>query len=466
MQRRRTVRPLRLALALALIALGLPWSPLGAVEDPKDPASTQVPEPTTEVEETSEKEADPAHSRRIEYDGKVTIFRIPISGMIDLGLAPFVERVAAEAAEAENGVLLLDIDTFGGRVDAAVLIRDALFEAEVPTIAHINPRAISAGALISLACNIIAISPGGTIGAATPITGGGTEPPEAVGEKFMSYMRTEFRATAERRGRDGNVAEAMVDSDTYVRGISQKGKLLTLTNETALKTGIADYEVESLDALLAELEIADSEVRDRELNWAEKIARVVTGTALTSMLLSFGMLGILMELYSPGWGIPGTIGVVCLTVFFLGHYVVNLAGHEEILLFFLGVVLLGIEVFVIPGLRHRRPRRRTVRPRLDPDVAGRSRPAHLLGPRLPAGRVDDPVDVDADDIRRHLPHREVLPAHADRAPLRPRRRAADRRGLRLPLRRSRGRRSLHRWPGRSADRPATGGEDPDRGAPP
>jgi membrane-bound serine protease (ClpP class) len=281
-------------------------------------------------------------------ENQTVIYRIPIDGVIDLGLAPFVSRVVVEA-ERDDAVVLLDINTFGGRVDAAVLIRDTLVDAPVKTVAFIHPRAISAGALISLACETIAITPGGTIGAATPITGGAAEEPEAADEKMMSYMRTEMRATAERRGRNPDIAEAMVDPDKVVDGISEKGKVLTLTTEEAIKTKIADHVVDDVDALLETLGLGEARVIDARLNWAETIARAVSNPMVTSLLLSLGMLGVMLELYQPGWGLPGTLGVICLGLFFFGHNVVQLAGFEEILLFVLGLGLIALELLVIPG---------------------------------------------------------------------------------------------------------------------
>jgi membrane-bound serine protease (ClpP class) len=278
------------------------------------------------------------------------VFVIPVDGTIDLGLAPFVSRVL-EAAEAEDrAVVLLDINTFGGRVDAAVLIRDALIESEIHTVAVINPRAISAGALISLACETIAIVPGGTIGAATPIQGGGGEEPEAADEKVMSYMRTEMRATAERRGRRGDIASAMVDPDVAVDGIVEKGKVLTLTSEMALETGIADMEVESLEDTLSQLGLTEAPREVAAINWAERIARFVSEPMISSLLLSLGFLGIMIELYQPGWGIPGTVGALALGIFFFGHHVVMLAGWEELLLLLLGAALIALEILVIPGV--------------------------------------------------------------------------------------------------------------------
>jgi membrane-bound serine protease (ClpP class) len=278
-----------------------------------------------------------------------TVFRVPIEGTVDLGMAPFVDRVVEEASSMEGAVVLLDIDTFGGRVDAAVLIRDTLLEAPVKTVAFIHPRAISAGALISLACEVIVIAPGGSIGAATPISGGGTEEPTAVDEKYMSYMRTEMRTTAETRGRRGDVAEAMVDREVEIEGVVAKGKVLTLSTDEALELGIADYRAGTLEQALEVLDLSGATVEARAMNWAETIARAVSEPVVSSLLMSLGFLGLLIELYHPGWGLPGSLGVLALGTFFFGHHVAQLAGWEELLMFAVGAALMAVEVFVIPG---------------------------------------------------------------------------------------------------------------------
>lgn len=281
---------------------------------------------------------------------QATVFRLPIEGTVDLGMAPFVSRVVDEAAGMEDAVVVLDIDTFGGRVDAAVLIRDTILETRVRSVAFIHPRAISAGALISLACEEIVMAPGGSIGAATPVSGGGGgEEPTAVGEKYLSYMRTEMRATAESRGRRGDVAEAMVDRDVEIEGVVAKGKLLTLSTGDALALEIADYEAATLEEALEVLNLSGATVEDRTMNWAEVIARAVSEPVVSSLLMSIGFLGILIELYHPGWGLPGSLGALALGTFFFGHHVANLAGWEELLLFALGVALVAVEVFLIPG---------------------------------------------------------------------------------------------------------------------
>jgi membrane-bound serine protease (ClpP class) len=166
---------------------------------------------------------------RASTEAAPVVFVAPVKGTVDLGLAPFIDRVLDEAERGGVAAVVLDIDTFGGRLDAAVTIRDRLLASRVKTIAFVHPRAISAGALISLASEKIAMSGGSTIGAATPVQmqpGVGAVP---VDEKTVSYVRKEFHATAQERGRPVELAEAMVDPAVDVTGVSLPGKLLTLT---------------------------------------------------------------------------------------------------------------------------------------------------------------------------------------------------------------------------------------------
>lgn len=287
---------------------------------------------------------------RLAWPDQPVVYVVPITGAIDLGLAPFVSRVLEEAAEAQATVVILDINTFGGRVDAAVLIRDALLQARVRTVAFINKRAISAGALISLAAETIAMADGGTIGAATPVAVGVPGgPAQPVAEKTVSYMRKEFRATAESRSRPPLLAEAMVDADVEVPGVVEKGKLLTLTTTEALEHRLADLRANSLTALLQALALADAELRTASPTWAETLVRFLTHPVTSSLLMTLGILGLIVEMRTPGFGIPGVLGLMSLGLFFWGHWLVRLAGWEELLLVGLGIMLLALEVFVIPG---------------------------------------------------------------------------------------------------------------------
>ena len=278
------------------------------------------------------------------------VYVAPIEGMIDLGLAPFVQRVLSEATKEGAAAVILEINTFGGRVDAAVLIRDALLNARVPTVAFINKRAISAGALISLAAEKIFMANGGTIGAATPVQMGQPgAPAQPVEEKTVSYVRKEFRATAEARKRPPLIAEAMVDVDVEIPGLIEKGKLLTLTTEEALKHKIADLRAETLESVLEQLGLAGAQVRRVSPNWAEGLVRFLTNPIVSSLLMTVGMLGIFLEIRTPGFGLPGGLGIASLALFFWGHWLVQLAGWEEMLLVASGFVLLILEIFVVPG---------------------------------------------------------------------------------------------------------------------
>ncbi|WP_437477575.1 NfeD family protein [Sorangium sp. So ce1014] len=283
--------------------------------------------------------------------GKVTV--VAIAGAIDLGLSPFLERVLA--AQGEGDLLVLDISTLGGRIDAALAIRDALLRARARTVCWVNPRAISAGALISLACDVIAVAPGATLGAATPVQLGEGGEMKPVAEKIVSYMRKEMRATAEAKGRRGDIAEAMVDADAEVPGLDEKGKLLTLDGAQALAWGVAEVQAGSEAELFGALgRPPPGEIARPRPSFAEELARFLSDPTLSGILMTLGMLGILLELYAPGHGVSLAVGLSCLALFFFGHHVVKLAGWEEIALFVAGAILIAVEILapghVVPGV--------------------------------------------------------------------------------------------------------------------
>jgi len=288
--------------------------------------------------------------------GTRRIVVVDIKGMVDLGMLSFVQRVIGRTKPTD--LVIIDVDTLGGRVDAAIRIRDALLRAKGKTLAFIHPRAISAGALISLACDVMIMAPGGSIGAATPITvSGGKASP--VGEKFVSYMRKEMKATAEAKGRRGDLAEAMVDMSTDVKNVSpelkesisglKKGKLLTLTTKEALSLELVEGTATSFDDLVGQLDLKGVPVVRPTENWAEKLARFLINPALTGILMIVGMLGIFIEMRTPGFGAAGILGITCLAVVLFGHKIAGLGGWEPVLLFGLGVVLLFVEIFITPG---------------------------------------------------------------------------------------------------------------------
>lgn len=293
------------------------------------------------------------------YSAEQTVYRVPIQGVIDLGLPTFIERIVNEAEKNQVQAIIFDIDTFGGRVDAATQIKDAILDSDVPTIAFINRRAISAGALISLSCEKIYMTGAGTIGAATAVDMSGNK----ASEKVISYMREEMASTAENRNRNTEIAKCMVDEDlsfthvvidddsievTDLEG-RKEGKLITLTTEQAIKYKMADGSAEDFDELLTLVELTNAEVKTFSENWSENLVRFLTNPVVASLLTTFGFLGILFELQSPGWGIPGTFGAVCLTLSLSASVIVKLATKSDLLIVLLGFGLLMVEAFLIPG---------------------------------------------------------------------------------------------------------------------
>ena len=287
------------------------------------------------------------------------VYRIPIEGTIDLGLPPFIQRTL-EDAESNNATLVIfDINTFGGRVDAATQIKDAILGADITTVAYINRRAISAGALISLSCEKIFMTGGGLIGAATAVDMSGKK----GSEKVISFMREEMASTAERRGRSKDIARGMVDEELnfthlVVDGDSilvndiegrKDGKLISLTTDQAIKYGIADGTAETIDALLDSLGYGSAQIIESTENWSENIVRFLTNPVVASLLTTFGFLGILFELQSPGWGIPGFVGLTCLILSLSVSYIAQLATMSDMIFILTGLSLMLLEMLVIPG---------------------------------------------------------------------------------------------------------------------
>ncbi|MEP0861225.1 MAG: nodulation protein NfeD [Ignavibacterium sp.] len=274
-----------------------------------------------------------------------TVYLGFIEGDIDLGLAPYITRVINEAEKNNADAIIFKINTFGGRVDAATQIKDAILSSKVKTIAFVNNRAISAGALITLSCNVIVMAPGSNMGAATVVDQTG----QKVGEKYQSYMRSEMRSTAEKNGRPTDIAQAMVDERIVIPGLCDSTQLVTLTSEEAVKYKMADTILTRLDDVLSYIGMKEAKIIDVRSNWAEDVVRFLNNPIIASILIMIGFFGLLAEIKTPGWGLPGTAGLIALALFFGSSYILQLASIVEILMFVAGVVLLLVEIFVIPG---------------------------------------------------------------------------------------------------------------------
>ena len=279
--------------------------------------------------------------------GLARTYLVPIEGEIDPALAVFVDQALARAeAEGASGVAFL-IDTPGGRVDAAIKISDRILETPLPTLAVVK-NAFSAGALIALSAEQVAMLPGSEIGAALPVKVIPGVKYEAADRKVISAMKGKFRAVAEARGRPARIAEAMVDPEIEIEGLTKKGEPLTLSAAKAVELGVADFEAATLAEALKKAGFAPETLRV-EPGARVRAARFLTSSTVAAVLLAVGVLGLVIEALTPGFGIPGTVGLVALGLYFLGGYLAGMSGVLEVLLFFAGVLLLLAEIFLIPG---------------------------------------------------------------------------------------------------------------------
>ena len=277
--------------------------------------------------------------------GDGPVYRVTIDGMIDTALAAYVERALEDADQAGASLVVFDVDTFGGLLDAADGIRKAILSSGVPTVAVIDRNAASAGALIAYANDKIVFVPGASMGAATAVDQAGEYAPE----KVQSYTRGLMRATAEATGRDPRIAEAMVDENLAVEGVVEKGQLLTLSSDEALRLGVADAVLPSADAVVDALGAADREQVAHSASRAERVLRFLGSPAVASLLLMMMMGGLYFEIQTPGVGFAGAVALVGAAAFFAPHYLLGLVASWEIALFAVGVGLLVVEVFVTPG---------------------------------------------------------------------------------------------------------------------
>lgn len=276
------------------------------------------------------------------------VWILPIDTEITPATAQFVSSRIERANEVRPLAILLRIDTPGGRVDSMQRIVDSVMnEARVPVLAVVE-NAFSAGALIAMSAEQLAMLPGASIGAALPITigVGGANP---VDEKFTSAVRGQFRSVAEARGRDAAVAEAMVDPAREIPGLSARGELVTLSADEAVDQNIADLVASDLPDALSAFGYGGVPTVTLERNLTERLGTLLAGPIVAGVLLILGIGGLVIEFFSPGFGIPGAIGIVALALFATSAFVATPAGILDVLLILGGVLLLAVEAFVIPG---------------------------------------------------------------------------------------------------------------------
>lgn len=265
-------------------------------------------------------------------------YRIRLDRDIDKSAQRMVVEGLSKASDANADYILLDLDTYGGAVDAADSIRSAILRCETPVLAYVNMQAASAGALISIACDSIYMKTGSSIGAATVVDQSGNVMPD----KYQSFMRGMMRSTAQATGRDPKIAESMVDT----------ANVLSLTPDEAVKVGycegIYESEVEVMEAVADGKEFTVRNMED-DLTWVDRLIDLLLHPLLQSIFMMMIIGGIFVEIRTPGIGLPLVTAIVGALLYFAPGYVSNLVEHWEILLFVVGLILIGIEIFVIPG---------------------------------------------------------------------------------------------------------------------
>lgn len=291
---------------------------------------------------------------------KTSVVIIPVREQVDTPLLFIIRRGLKEAIEQKAGVVVLDMKTPGGALDVTFEIMEALGKFPGKTITYVNDQAISAGAFISATTEEIWFAPRGKIGAAAPVSATGEDIDKSMRQKVVSFLRAEVRSISEGKGYRGQVVSAMIDEDYELKigdtVLKPKGELLTLTASEAIKTygdppqpllgaGIAT----TLDELLTKRFGADGFVaRTLEITWSERMA--VFLRAISPFLMGIGVLALYIEFKTPGFGVFGFTGITCLVIVFLSNYVAGLSGHEPILVFCLGLLLVFVEFFFFPGI--------------------------------------------------------------------------------------------------------------------
>lgn len=271
------------------------------------------------------------------------IVLIPVKGTIGPGLASFVGRSLDKAYHMGAKRVVLEIDTPGGLITSAQKIKSDVFDSKVPTVAFITGEAKSAGVLVSLAAEKIIMTPGSSIGAAEPI-------PNT--EKILSSWVSDLESAAEARGRNPKIVAGMADKNLVIENVKKAGEILSLSAKRAVELGIADEIAKNKNDLLTRLAETDGvyyEPVEVSPGWGETLSWWIINPFISPILLLIGFAGLIMEAFTPGWGVGGIVGLIALALFFGGHMMAGVSGWLSVFVFGIGVTAILLEIFVIPG---------------------------------------------------------------------------------------------------------------------
>jgi membrane-bound serine protease (ClpP class) len=276
--------------------------------------------------------------------GKVMIMEIKAE--IDPAMRRYVDLALSQAEEVNAEIVLIEMDTYGGSLQDAKEIVDKIIGFKKPVWVFINRDAASAGAMISLACDSIYMAAGATIGAATVVMGNSGE---KAPDKYQSYARTIMRSLAEENHRDPDIAEKMVDESLALDSISPAGKVITFSTAQALKYGFCEAKVESIDEILKRNNVADREVVRFELGAVEEVIGLFLNPFVSGLLILLFIGGLYFELQTPGFGFAGLAALVALILYLTPYYLAELAAAWEIIALLIGIGLIAVEIFILPG---------------------------------------------------------------------------------------------------------------------
>ncbi|MBL7842368.1 MAG: nodulation protein NfeD [Cyclobacteriaceae bacterium] len=268
-----------------------------------------------------------------------------IKSEIDPRTNRYVELALNNARKIEADIVIIEMDTYGGVLTDAKEIVDKIMQYKKPVWVFINSDAASAGALISIACDSIYMSPGASIGAATVVTGTGEKAPD----KYQSYMRSIMRSTAEEKGRNPRIAEGMVDESIAIDSITLEGQIITFSTSEAIKNGFCEAKVESIEEILKRNKIENYDLVKFELKASDRVIAFFLNPFISGILILIIIGGIYFELQTPGVGFPIFAAGVALILYLVPYYLNGLAENWEIIALFAGLALIGVEIFVLPG---------------------------------------------------------------------------------------------------------------------
>lgn len=282
------------------------------------------------------------------------VYRLNLDDEIGSTTWRYTRQALNEASKRKADLIVIHLNTYGGSLEHADSIRTALLNYPTPTVAWVDNNAASAGALIALACDSVYMRPGGSMGAATVVNGSdGT----AMPDKYQSYMRAMMRATAEQHGRDANgrwyrdpaIAEAMVDSRISVPGLIDSTRVLTFTADEAIKWHYAEGLAESIDVVLQKAGVDEYRIDEYRPTWLDNLIGFFTSPGVQAILIMIIIGGIYMEFHTPGLGFPAAAAIIATILYYLPLTLTGVIAPWLVLLFVVGLILIILEIFVIPG---------------------------------------------------------------------------------------------------------------------